>query len=102
MKTKTLLTTCLITQCTLSLPIPQLLSADSLTVFTDHPGHYPQLHDALHSLCRQVAEEKRDYEMDVLYRTRELRKIVVGTRLDAVCGTLLSCLRVKSMADVKV
>jgi hypothetical protein len=102
MKTYTLLIPCLLAQSTSSLPIPQLLSADSLTIFTDHPDHYPQLHDALHSLCRQVAEEKRDYEMDVLYRTRELRNIVVGTRLDAVCGMLLMCLVVKSMANVNV
>jgi hypothetical protein len=71
---------------TSALPIPPMLAADSLSVFTDPNSHYPRLHDALHSLCRNVADLHRAYELDTIYRTSELRQAVVGNRLDAVCG----------------
>ncbi|KAF2672419.1 ankyrin [Microthyrium microscopicum] len=76
-----------------ALPIPPRIAADSLSVFTDPNSHYPRVHDALHSLCRNVAELHRTYEMDLIYRTSELRQKVVGDRLDAVCGELPRIIR---------
>ena len=67
-------------------PIPQRLSADSIAIFTDPRVDYPKLHDALHSLCRNVADLHRSYELDNTYRTKDMRQLVVGTNLDAACG----------------
>jgi len=69
---------------TTALPIGPKLSADSMYIFDDPKVQYPTVRDALFSLCRNVADLQRTYEMDQHYRTRELDRLVKGN-LDAAC-----------------
>jgi hypothetical protein len=73
-----------LTTLTTALPFGPKLSADSKYIFTDRNLQYPTVRDALLSLCRNVADLQRSYEMDQHYRTRELDHLVQGN-LDAAC-----------------
>jgi hypothetical protein len=68
-----------------ALPSTPKLSADSISIFDDSKVAYPTVRDALFSLCRNVADLKRTYELDQHYRMKELDRAVKGN-LDAVCG----------------
>jgi hypothetical protein len=74
---------------TISTAVPIIspkLSADSIAVFDDDNLAYPNLHDALHSLCRGLSTASRSYELDRYYRTAELQRALKGD-LTSVCGT---------------
>jgi hypothetical protein len=66
-------------------PIPPKLSGSSVSDFADTDERYPSIKDALHALCRNVADLHRNYEVDQIFRTKDLRQIVVGS-LDTPCG----------------
>jgi hypothetical protein len=72
-----------------ALPSTPKLSADSISIFDDPKIQYPTVRDALFSLCRNVADLKRTYELDQHYRARELDRVVRGN-LDVVCGMFRS------------
>jgi hypothetical protein len=65
--------------------IPVRLAADSVAIFVEGKQHYPELQDTLHSLCRSLSTEPRTYELDRLYRTKELQRVIVSD-LSAICG----------------
>jgi len=85
----TVITAILVISTTTALPISPKLSADSFSIFEDGSSHYPTISDALHSLCRTLSTEPRAYELDRLYRTKELQTIVSG-QLESVCAERLA------------
>jgi hypothetical protein len=69
-------------------PIQQSLSADSISIFDDRHHQYPGIYDALHSLCRNNAAERRTYELDLYYRIEGLER-VIGRNIEDVCGKVV-------------